>query len=118
MSTTPAFSSPAFTRMFGPVVGNFLSSRREFLYEQCSLHMTEKIPSSVKFGSRPRIVLMRSYSPGVRPCFETISGVTFGSVTGMRKERTFNVQRSTSNVQIKKHDARLSVLRWTLNVGR
>src|SRR5436189_16737 len=29
--------------MLGPVVGNFFSSRREFLYEQCSLHMTEKI---------------------------------------------------------------------------
>jgi hypothetical protein len=55
ISTTPAFSSPAFTRMFAPVVGNFFSSRREFLYEQCSLHITEKMPSSVKFGSRPRI---------------------------------------------------------------
>src|SRR6059036_3897907 len=43
MSTTPAFSSPALTRMFGPVVGNFLSSFFEFLYEQCSLHMTEKM---------------------------------------------------------------------------
>ena len=31
ISITPAFSSPAFTRMFGPVVGNFFSSRREFL---------------------------------------------------------------------------------------
>ena len=43
-------------------VGNFFSSFREFLYEQCSLHMTEKIPSSVKFGSRPRIFLIRSNS--------------------------------------------------------
>src|SRR5438874_13561176 len=68
--------------MFGPVVGNFFSSFREFLYEQCSLHMTEKIPSSVKFGSRPRIFLIRSNSSGVRPCFATSSGVTFGSVVG------------------------------------
>src|ERR1041385_5206385 len=68
--------------MLGPVVGNFFSSRREFLYEQCSLHMTEKIPSSVKFGSRPRIFLIRSNSSGVRPCFATNSGVTFGLVVG------------------------------------
>src|SRR4029077_19210286 len=65
--------------MFGPVVGNFFSSFLEFLYEQCSLHMTEKIPSSVKFGSRPRIFLMRSNSSGVRPCSATSSGVTVGS---------------------------------------
>src|SRR5205807_7322889 len=83
ISTTPAFSSPALTRMFGPLVGNFFSSRREFLYEQCSLHITEKIPSSVKFGSRPRIFLIRSNSSGVRPCLATSSGVTFGSVVGV-----------------------------------
>jgi hypothetical protein len=58
-----------FNEDVGPVVGNFFSSRREFLYEQCSLHITEKMPSSVKFGSRPRIFLMRSNSSGVSPCF-------------------------------------------------
>src|SRR5437588_9921180 len=81
ISTTPAFSSPALTRIFSPVVGNFFSSFFEFLYEQCSLHMTEKIPSSVKFGSRPRIRLIRSNSSGVRPCSATIPGVTFGSAS-------------------------------------
>src|SRR5438477_9886009 len=65
--------------MFGPVVGNFLNSRREFLYEQCSLHITEKIPSSVKFGSRPRMHLMRSNSSSVSPCLATTSGVTVTS---------------------------------------
>src|SRR5205809_1283410 len=65
--------------MLGLVVGNFFSSFREFLYEQCSLHITEKIPNSVKFGSRPRIFLMRSNSSGVRPCLATTSGVTSGS---------------------------------------
>src|SRR3982751_1448193 len=79
ISTTPAFSSPALTKMFGPLVGNFFSSLREFLYEQCSLHMTEKMPSSVKFGSRPRILRMRSYSSGVMPCLATRAGVTVGS---------------------------------------
>src|SRR5205823_11046277 len=82
MSTTPAFSSPALTRIFAPVVGNFFSSFFEFLYEQCSLHITEKIPSSVKFGSRPRIFLTRSNSSGVRPCCLMSSGVTAGSAVG------------------------------------
>src|SRR5205085_10033472 len=83
MSTTPAFSSPALTRILAPVVGNFFSSFLEFLYEQCSLHITEKMPSSVKFGSRPRICLMRSNSSGVRPCFSTSSGVTGGSLVAL-----------------------------------
>ena len=43
ISMTPAFSSPALTSTRGPSVGNFFSSSLEFLYEQCSLHMTEKI---------------------------------------------------------------------------
>src|SRR5213080_195087 len=83
ISTTPAFSSPALTRISGPVVGNFFSSFFEFLYEQCSLHITEKIPNAVKFGSRPRIFLMRSNSSGVRPCCLTSSGVTAGSAVGI-----------------------------------
>src|SRR5256714_10246240 len=115
ISTTPAFSSPALTRIFSPVVGNFFSSFFEFLYEQCSLHMTEKIPSSVKFGSRPRIFLIRSNSSGVRPCFAMRVGVIGGStgcdgakvdIAAGLKEQTSNVQRSTSNVQIEKNDAR------------
>src|SRR5260370_6771193 len=79
--------------MLRPVVGNFFNSFREFLYEQCSLDMTEKIPSSVKFGSRPRIFLMRSNSPGVRPCCATISGVTIGSITlkSLGAARSFRV---------------------------
>src|SRR5438046_10764542 len=83
MSTTPAFSSPALTKMFGPVVGNFFSSLLELLYEQCSLHMTEKMPSSVKLGSRPRIFLIRSNSSGVRPCFATRLDVIGGSTVGL-----------------------------------
>src|SRR4029077_11845730 len=69
--------------MFGPVVGNFFSSFLEFLYEQCSLHMTEKIPSSVKFGLRPGIFLIRSNSSGVRPGRFTTSSVTIGSAGGV-----------------------------------
>src|SRR5260370_22523158 len=50
MSTTPAFSpGPQITR--GPVVGNVWSQIFDDLYEQCSLHITENIPSSVMFGA-------------------------------------------------------------------
>ena len=48
---------------------------REDLYEQCSDHMTEKMPSSTRFGSRPSSDLMRSNSSRVRLWAETTSGV-------------------------------------------
>src|SRR2546430_11330743 len=80
--------------MFGLEVGNFLSSFLEFLYEQCSLHITEKIPSSVKFGSRPRIFLIRSNSSDVRPCRLISSGVT----TGSRSEEPTSELQSQSNL--------------------
>ena len=41
MSTSPAFSSPAAASRPGPSRGSVLSRAMEFLYEQCSLHMTE-----------------------------------------------------------------------------
>src|SRR6476660_1254732 len=68
MSTAPAFSpGPCTTR--GPVVGNFRKCTREDLYEQCSDHMTENMPSSVKFGSRPRISTIFLYSSSERLCW-------------------------------------------------
>src|SRR5690606_39115300 len=45
------------------------------LYEQCSLHMTEKMPSSTRLGSRPMAFRTCSYSSALRPCCSTISGV-------------------------------------------
>ena len=55
MSITPAFSpGPQITQ--GAVVGSFFRWMREDLYEQCSDHITEKIPSSVMLGSRPERV--------------------------------------------------------------
>ncbi len=47
MSTSPAFSSPAAARRFSPSRGSVLRRAIEFLYEQCSLHITEYTPSSV-----------------------------------------------------------------------
>ncbi len=72
MSTTPAFSpGPWMTR--GPVVGNFFRWTREDLYEQCSLHIAEKMPSSTRLGSRPRISRMLRYSASERLCSLTSS---------------------------------------------
>src|SRR6185369_873613 len=48
---------------------------REDLYEQCSDHMTEKIPSSTRLGSRPSSSFIRSNSCCVRLCAEITSEV-------------------------------------------
>ena len=37
----------------GPVVGSVRSHFFDDLYEQCSFHIAEKMPSSVSVGSRP-----------------------------------------------------------------
>src|SRR4028118_405654 len=82
MSMTPAFSpGPQITQ--GAVVGSFFRWMREDLYEQCSDHMTEKMPSSVRFGSRPIAWRTRSYSSGERPCSATISGVMLLDMRGL-----------------------------------
>src|SRR5690348_10227201 len=47
--------------------------------------MTEKMPSSTRFGSRPSAFRMRRYSSSLSPCSATISGVMRGaSRTSMR----------------------------------
>src|SRR5205807_2370711 len=70
----PAFSpGPCTTRLLR--VGSRLRCTREDLYEQCSLHITLKMPSSVSEGSRPRASLIFSYSGGVIPCSSIMAGV-------------------------------------------
>src|SRR5476649_2245041 len=84
MSITPAFS-PGTWITHGAVVGSFFSHTFEDLYEQCSLHIAEKMPSSTMVGVRPMILSRRSYSSGARPCSATTCGVivgSFGSLTG------------------------------------
>src|ERR1700740_3257735 len=77
MSITPAFSpGPWITQ--GALVGNPRKCSREDLYEQCSFHIAEKIPSSVKLGTLPINLRMRSYSSGLRPWLATSSGVICG----------------------------------------
>src|SRR6185312_1481255 len=78
ISMTPAFSpGPWITQ--GALVGSPRRWMREDLYEQCSFHIAEKIPSSVKLGTRPISLRMRSYSSGLRPWLATSSGVIWGS---------------------------------------
>src|ERR1043165_9985575 len=73
MSMMPAFSpGPCPTSLLR--VGSRFRCTRDDLYEQCSLHITLKIPSSVSDGSRPREALIRSYSSGVIPCSFMTSG--------------------------------------------
>src|SRR6478672_7468532 len=77
MSMTPAFSpGPWITH--GALVGKPRKCSREDLYEQCSFHIAEKIPSSVKLGTRPISLRMRSYSSGFSPWLATSSGVICG----------------------------------------
>src|SRR5215475_4261941 len=82
MSITPAFSpGPWITH--GALVGSPRRWMREDLYEQCSFHIAEKMPSSVKLGSRPISFRMRSYSSGFSPWAATSSGVILGSFFDM-----------------------------------
>src|SRR5215831_16973402 len=74
ISMMPAFSpGPCTTRRLR--VGSLFKCTRDDLYEQCSLHITLKMPSSVIVGSRPpRSCLIFSYSSSVRPCCRRTSG--------------------------------------------
>src|SRR5579872_2655550 len=74
MSIMPAFSpGPCKTILLR--VGKRFRWTRDDLYEQCSLHITLKMPSSVSVGSRsPRSCLIFSYSSDVRPCCRRVSG--------------------------------------------
>src|SRR5215813_6921431 len=83
MSIMPAFSpGPCTTSLLR--VGRRFRCTRDDLYEQCSLHITLKIPSSVSDGSRPKDALIFSYSSGVMPWSATTSGVMAGAcVVGM-----------------------------------
>src|SRR5436305_12222575 len=88
MSITPAFSpGPWITH--GALVGSPLRWMREDLYEQCSFHIAEKMPSSVKLGTLPISFRMRSYSSGLRPWEATSSGAMLASLGIMVLERSF-----------------------------
>jgi hypothetical protein len=76
----PAFSPGPCTTLPGPVVrvplvGSRFRWTRLLLYEQCSLHITLKIPNSVRLGTRPIFFLMLAYSSAVMLCVFSSSGV-------------------------------------------
>src|SRR5262245_66119689 len=76
---TPAFSpGPWITH--GAFVGSVRRWIFEDLYEQCSFHIAEKMPSSVNEGSRPTSARMRWYSSGLRPCAATSAAVIFAGL--------------------------------------
>src|SRR5271156_1448954 len=102
MSTTPAFSPGPCTTSF-PRVGRRFRCTLLDLYEQCSLHITLKMPSSVMFGSRPSIFLTRAYSSDVSPCSAAISAVALISV-GAVAITLYSLLRQT--IQIKKTGGR------------
>src|SRR3974377_1482455 len=82
MSMTPAFSpGPWITQ--GALVGSVRKWIFDDLYEQCSFHIAEKMPSSVKLGVRPISLTMRSYSSGLSPCSAMSCGVICGSLRVM-----------------------------------
>src|ERR1700755_2388193 len=96
MSMTPAFSpGPWITQ--GALVGRPRRWMREDLYEQCSFHIAEKMPSSVKLGTRPISFRMRSYSSGLRPCEATSSGVILGSLGIMLLDADLSLFLGTSS---------------------
>src|SRR4029077_20320790 len=79
MPMTPAFSpGPWMTQ--GALVGSVRRWYFEDLYEQCSFHIAEKMPSSVNVGTRPMSLRIRAYSSGLSPCSATSSGVMAGSL--------------------------------------
>ena len=76
----PAFSPGPCTTLPGPAVrvprvGSRFRWTRLLLYEQCSLHITLKIPSSVRLGTRPIFFSMLAYSSAVMLCVFSSSGV-------------------------------------------
>src|SRR3954462_7391737 len=93
ISITPAFSpGPWITH--GALVGSPRRWMREDLYEQCSFNIAEKIPSSVKLGTRPISLRMRSYSSGFRPWLATSSGVIWGSFMGLLLGRSRGCEKA------------------------
>src|ERR1700722_1141478 len=64
-----------------PLVGSLRRCRREDLYEQCSFHIAETMPSSVKLGVRPISAPRSSYSSGFSPCATASFSSTLGSLS-------------------------------------
>src|SRR5262249_25785661 len=60
----------------GALAGSLRKWIFEDLYEQCSFHIAEKMPSSLIVGVRPMSWRMRPYSCALSPWAATTAGVT------------------------------------------
>src|SRR5216683_3895189 len=78
ISSAPAFS-PGPPTTLRPLIGSIRKCLRDDLYEQCSDHITEKTPSSVKVGVRPSSSWIMRYSPAVSPCARACPTLMLGS---------------------------------------
>ena len=61
------------------------------MYEQCSFHIADTMPSSVKVGVRPISATSREYSSGFSPCATASVSSTFGSVS-VKGLRSFSLK--------------------------
>src|SRR5262249_51113861 len=111
ISMTPAFSpGPWITH--GAFVGSVRRWIFEDLYEQCSFHMAEKMPSSVIDGSRPTSARMRCCSSGVSPCAATSAGLIFARLAAFGR----GLALRAAGCLIARADGFLDVFAIVLNV--
>src|SRR3984957_13041417 len=83
---------------WGPLVGSLRRWRRDDLYEQCSFHIAETMPSSVKVGVRPISAISRAYSSGFRPCATASFSSTLGSVSLKEPSRLSLERRNCAEI--------------------
>src|SRR5260370_42007789 len=87
----------------GPLVGNLRKWRRDDLYEQCSFHIAETMPSSVKVGVRPISATRRAYSSGFSPCTTASVSSTFGSIS-LNGLRSFSLGETLGPLALSRDD--------------
>ena len=83
--TQPGVLAMALERI-RELVGKPRSSLRDDLYEQCSDHITEKTPSSVRLGGRPSACSTRPYSSGVSPCLAIVAASIAGLTSRLHRD--------------------------------
>src|SRR3984957_2935867 len=88
---------------WGPLVGSLRRWRRDDLYEQCSFHIAETMPSSVKVGVRPISATSRAYSSGFSPCATASASSTFGSVS-LKGLRSFSLKGDAWPLALRRDD--------------
>ena len=99
MSMTPAFSpGPWITQ--GALVGSVRRWIFEDLYEQCSFHIAEKMPSSVKLGSRPISLQDALIFVGLEPVLGDQLGRDGGFVGDTAQSSVVNVTPASDHARL------------------